>query len=159
MDARNFFAVTREPLKRNQFGGTLGGPLSIPHIYSGKDRTFFFGSYEGQRLRQGLVENSVVPTQAQRNGDFSSANLNKIYDPLTTTSGSTPTRTQFAGNIIPANRLSPQAQYLNQFIPLPNTPSGTFSYNPSQAIDLDQIHHPSGRPDQRVQSPLCAVEF
>jgi hypothetical protein len=65
LDARNFFAIEREPLKRNQFGGTLGGPLSIPHVYSGKDRTFFFGSYEGQRLRQGIVENSVVPSAAE----------------------------------------------------------------------------------------------
>jgi Carboxypeptidase regulatory-like domain len=139
LDARNFFAIQREPLKRNQFGGTLGGPLSIPHVYSGKDRTFFFGSYEGQRLRQGIVENSVVPSAAERSGDFSAANLNKIYDPLTTTGGAAPMRTQFAGNLIPQDRLSPQALYLNKYIPLPNTSSGTYSYNPSQAIDLDQF--------------------
>ncbi|HEY4048798.1 MAG TPA: carboxypeptidase regulatory-like domain-containing protein [Acidobacteriaceae bacterium] len=139
LDARNYFALTREPLKRNQFGGTLGGPLSIPGLYSGRNRTFFFGSYEGQRLRQGIVENTVVPTQAQRNGDFSAAGLNKIYDPLTTTSGSNPRRTQFPNNIIPRNRLSPQAQFINNYIPLPNTSSGTYSYNPSQAIDLDQF--------------------
>ncbi len=139
LDARNFFAISREPLKRNQFGGTLGGPLSIPHVYSGRDRTFFFGSYEGQRLRQGIVENSIVPSLAERNGDFSASGLNKIYDPLTTTGGATPMRTQFPDNKIPSYRLSPQALYLNQYIPLANTSSGTFSYNPSQAIDLDQF--------------------
>lgn len=139
LDARNFFAINREILKRNQFGGTLGGPLSVPHLYSGKDRTFFFGSYEGQRLRQGIVENSVVPTAAERNGDFSAPGLNKIYDPLTTTSGASPTRTQFPSNMIPQDRLSSQAQFLNKYIPLANTSSGTYSYNPSQAIDLDQF--------------------
>ncbi|WP_252263651.1 carboxypeptidase regulatory-like domain-containing protein [Paracidobacterium acidisoli] len=143
LDARNFFALNREPLKRNQFGGTLGGPLSIPHLYSGKNRTFFFGSYEGQRLRQGLVENSVVPTAAQRNGDFSAPGLNKIFDPTTTTSGTNPTRAQFeyngTPNIIPPDELSTQAQFLNKYIPLPNTNSGTFSYNPTQSIDLDQF--------------------
>jgi Carboxypeptidase regulatory-like domain len=150
LDARNYFALTREPLKRNQFGGTLGGPLSIPKLYSGKDRTFFFGSYEGQRLRQGLVENTVVASAAQRNGDFSAPGLNKIYDPLTTTSGSSPKRTQFPNNIIPKNRLSPQAQFLNQFIPLPNTSSGTFSYNPIQSIDLDQF---TLRVDDQINNP------
>ena len=55
---------------------------------------------------------------AERNGDFSAAGLNKIYDPLTTTGGATPTRTQFAGNIIPQDRLSSQALYLNKYIPL-----------------------------------------
>lgn len=139
LDARNFFALQREPLKRNQFGGTVGGPLSVPRVYSGKDRTFFFASYEGQRLRQGIVENSVVPSAAERAGNFSASGLNRIYDPLTTTGGATPTRTAFPDNIIPHNRLSQQALYLNQYIPLPNTSSGTFSYNPSQSIDLDQF--------------------
>ena len=139
LDARNYFAIQREPLKRNQFGGTFGGPLSVPHVYSGKDRTFFFGSYEGQRLRAGIVENSVVPSAAERAGDFSAAGLNKIYDPLTTTGGAAPTRTQFPGNVIPGDRLSSQAIYLNKYIPLANTGSGTYSYNPSQAVDLDQF--------------------
>ncbi|MDQ6704789.1 MAG: carboxypeptidase-like regulatory domain-containing protein, partial [Acidobacteriota bacterium] len=49
LDARNFFALTRDVLKRNQFGGGVGGPLSIPKLYSGKDRTFFFVNYEGMR--------------------------------------------------------------------------------------------------------------
>ena len=71
LDARNYFALTRQILKRNQFGGDLGGPLSIPHIYNGRDRTFFFVDYEGQRLRQGQVFNDIVPSVAQRGGDFS----------------------------------------------------------------------------------------
>src|SRR5262245_712538 len=55
LDARNFFAREREVLKRNQFGGTFGGPVSLPKLYSGRDKTFFFVSYEAIRERQGLV--------------------------------------------------------------------------------------------------------
>ncbi|HEY0405275.1 MAG TPA: carboxypeptidase regulatory-like domain-containing protein [Pyrinomonadaceae bacterium] len=68
LDARNFFNFTSQkppPFKRNQFGGNLGGPVRLP-FYSGKDRTFFFFSYEGLRQRQGLDLNSGVLTDAQR---------------------------------------------------------------------------------------------
>ena len=93
-DAQGFFALTKPELKRNQFGGTIGGPLSIPKLYDGKNKTFFFASYEGNRLVQGLTSNVPVPTQAQLGGDFSAAGLHKIYDPTTTVGG---VRTQFHG--------------------------------------------------------------
>ena len=65
-DARNYFAPTRDTLKQNQFGGTLGGPIK-------KDKLFFFGSYQGTRTRTAPNGNIVeVPTAAQRGGDFSS---------------------------------------------------------------------------------------
>lgn len=64
LDTRNFFSRNVEPLKQNQFGGTAGGPLI-------KDRLFFFGYYEGFRNRQGFTQSAAVPTQAQKNGDFS----------------------------------------------------------------------------------------
>src|SRR6266852_1387851 len=63
-DATNYFAATTEPLKQNQFGATIGGPIR-------KDKTFFFGYYEGFRNRQGETDSSTVPSLAQRNGDFS----------------------------------------------------------------------------------------
>src|SRR6266849_2913997 len=63
-DATNYFAATTEPLKQNQFGATIGGPIH-------KDKTFFFGYYEGFRNRQGETDSSTVPSLAQRNGDFS----------------------------------------------------------------------------------------
>jgi len=141
LDSRNFFSPTRAVLKRNQFGGTIGGPVIIPKLYNGKNKTFFFVSYEGNRTRQGQIFNSTVPTEAQRNGDFSKAGLNRIYDPLTTVpnpSGSGNVRTQFAGNLIPANRLSPQAIYFNKYIPLANTAAGTAVFTPSNAYDQDQ---------------------
>lgn len=145
LDARNYFALTRQTLKRNQFGGNLGGPLSIPRLYSGKDRTFFFLDYEGQRLRQGLVFNNIVPSAAKRGGDFTGAN--PIYDPLTTRTVTDPTnpnntrviRDQFPGNRIPTQRFSPQALAILDYIPTPNNASGTASFVPSQAIDWDQF--------------------
>lgn len=78
LDSRNFFSPTREILKRNQFGGTFGGPVRIPKVYNGTDKTFFFISYEGERQRDGVVFNSTVPSGAQRNGDFSASGLNEI---------------------------------------------------------------------------------
>ncbi len=137
LDARNFFAITRQILKRNQFGGDVGGPLSIPHIYSGRDKTFFFIDYEGQRLRQGLVFNSIVASAAQRQGRFGTKT---IYDPhLTTNVNGTITRVPFADNAIPQGMISKQALAIQQYFPTANTASGTFSYAPSQAVDFDQF--------------------
>ncbi|SFS07238.1 Carboxypeptidase regulatory-like domain-containing protein [Granulicella pectinivorans] len=137
LDARNYFALTRQILKRNQFGVNLGGPISVPHLYDGKDRTFFFVNYEGQRLRQGLIFNSIVANSAQRTGNFGTKT---IYDPLlTTTVGGTVVRVPFANNTIPTNRLSPQALAIQAYVPQVNTTTGTFSNTPSQAIDFDQF--------------------
>jgi hypothetical protein len=135
LDARNFFANEREVLKRSQFGGTLGGPLMIPKLYNGHDKTFFFVSYEGMRERQGLVFNSIVPSAAIKGGDFRGAGVT-IYDPLTTANGA---RAAFDGNMIPTERISQQALYFLKFIPDPNTSQGTFSYAPSRMLDTDQV--------------------
>lgn len=128
-DARNFFAATTEPFKQNQFGATLGGPVQ-------KDKTFFFAAYEGQTQRQGLVSVALVPSAAQRAGDFSAPGLNKIYNPLTTANG---TRAQFAGNTIPGNMLSPQALFFNKYIPLPNYPDGTYHFTPVQGYNYTRL--------------------
>jgi Carboxypeptidase regulatory-like domain len=141
LDSRNLFAPTRAILKRNQFGGTLGGPVEIPRLYNGKNKTFFFFSYEGQRLRSGQVFNSQVPSEAQRNGDFSGPGLNRIYDPLTTVpnpAGSGTVRTQFPGNVIPVSRLSAPALFFNKYIPLANAPGGNAIFTPSNAYNQDQ---------------------
>ncbi|HKO17377.1 MAG TPA: carboxypeptidase regulatory-like domain-containing protein, partial [Acidobacteriaceae bacterium] len=130
LDARNYFALTRQILKRNQFGANLGGPLSVPGLYQGKDRTFFFFSYEGQRLRQGIVENGIVPTDAMRAGNFSG--VKKIFDPLS------PQRAEFQNDTIPTSRLSQQALAILNYYPHQNTAAGTFSAVPSQAIDYNQ---------------------
>jgi hypothetical protein len=147
-DARNFFAATKEKLERNQYGGTFGGPAVIPGMYDGTNRTFFFASYEGQRRREGNVNVSIVPTAAQRAGDF--RGLAPIFDPLTTApnpAGGAAVRTQFSDNVIPQNRLSPQAVFFNQYIPLPNSGPDTFTSTPITAFDADQI---TLRLDQKI---------
>jgi len=134
LDARNFFNATsvRPPVKLNQFGFTLGGPVVIPHLYHGRDKTFIFGDYEGTRGRSAVTNNNLVPTAAQQHGDFSSLST-PILDPLTTP------KTPFAGNIIPANRLSPQSSFFLPFYPLPNTASGLFNYVPSSRKTVDKF--------------------
>ncbi len=136
LDARNYFSATRAILKRNQFGGDIGGPLSIPHLYNGKDKTFFFVDYEGQRLRQGLVVNSTVPTDAQRLGDFSAPGLKTLYDPLITP------RTQISCNgvlnVICPSRIPAQASAVLAYYPHANSGPTSFKAVPSQGIDWDQ---------------------
>ncbi|HEV2484382.1 MAG TPA: carboxypeptidase-like regulatory domain-containing protein [Terracidiphilus sp.] len=144
LDARNYFSLSRGILKRNQFGGDIGGPLTIGHLYSGKDRTFFFVDYEAQRLRQGLVESGTVPTRAQRIGDFSAAGLNPIYDPQsTTTVGGVTTRNQIscngALNVICPGLISAQAKAILAYYPAGNASATRFEAVPSQAIDWDQF--------------------
>ena len=134
MDSRSFFAQKKEKLQRNQFGGTFGGPVVIPGMSHGRSKTFFFASYEGQRREQGNVGVAIVPTAAQRAGDFSG--LAPIYDP-TTTVGTT--RTQFPNNVIPQDRLSKQALFFNRYIPLPNAPGNTYVASPVTVFDANQV--------------------
>jgi hypothetical protein len=137
LDARNYFSLTRQRQKRNQFGGNLGGPITIPHLYHGRDRSFFFFNYEGQRLRTGLVNNIIVPSDARRTGNFSDllGSGRVIYD-RTNLIGGVPQ--PFPGNIIPASRLSPQALAIQQYYPRQNTATGTNSTAPSQSVDFNQ---------------------
>ena len=83
MDARLFFATRKPPLRRNQFGANAGGPVWIPKLYNGRDKTFWFFNYEGLRLRQGQSFAPSVPTARMRTGDLSEL-PNAIYDPATT---------------------------------------------------------------------------
>jgi hypothetical protein len=141
LDARNYFSATRAILKRNQFGGDIGGPLSIPHLYNGRDKTFFFVDYEAQRLRQGLVESGTVPTNAQRAGDFSAPGLKTIYDPLTTASNGTRTQISCNGvlNVICPSRIVPQATAVLAYYPQANVGTTSFQAVPTQGIDWDQF--------------------
>lgn len=133
LNARNYFTPPRsaKPLfRRNQYGAALGGPV-LPR------RLFFFADYQGTNQAIGVVRTSTVPTLAQRG--FPDANGNpttgfnfgstNIYDPATTVqSGSSYTRTQFPGNIIPRNRVDPAALALLARYPLPTSSAGTNNY-------------------------------
>jgi hypothetical protein len=120
VDARNFFAQNNPELRQNQFGGVFSGPVRIPKVYNGHDRTFFLFSWEGYRQVQGSPTLGVVPTSAQRAGNFSQTG--PISDPLSTGTcpGSTGKGACFPGDVIPESRLSPQAVAAQAFYPLPN---------------------------------------
>lgn len=131
LDARSFLAPTRSTIRQNEFGATIGGPVWLPKIYDGKNKTFFFFSYTGSRKR-GLdqIQRRRLPTVAERNGDFS-ANVRPLYDPATTrTVGSTFVRDIFPGNAIPANRLDPVAVEVTKLLPAPNlSGAGVLNYS------------------------------
>jgi len=107
----------------NRPGGTLGGPLSIPKLYNGRDKTFFMFGYEritDKRPRFDIAGTSWVPTEALRNGDFSAYSpYITIYDPLTRTGTSSFVGTAFQGNVIPANRINPVAKAILNYYSLP----------------------------------------
>ncbi|HXN23717.1 MAG TPA: TonB-dependent receptor [Candidatus Dormibacteraeota bacterium] len=125
---------TRPPTHFNLYGATFGGPVFIPKIYHGKDRTFFFVSFEGTRNQDPRFTIRSVPTEKERNGDFSESFTTKpgdpkhypiiIYDPRTV-DRTTGRRTPFANNVIPLDRISPIAKKIIAFVPLPNTASAS----------------------------------
>ncbi len=132
MDARNFFSPKGTPFpsfRLNQFGGSFGGPVIIPKLYNGKDKTFFFADYEGYRRASQSIILGNVPTALMRRGDFSEAAA--VYDPLTTRanpSGSGFIRTQFPGNQIPASRFDPKTALLINAYPTPTSAARLNNY-------------------------------
>lgn len=147
-DARNFFYVpppgshqSKDPLRRNQYGGTFGGPIR-------KDRTFFFLDLERTSVREGQDFNNVVPNQDQRNGDFSAllagAKPTALVDPLS--------RQPFAGNIIPVSRFSPQGQFFLKYVPLPNLVVGGVS----RAALTNNLTQDQNRADARIDQQFGA---
>lgn len=130
-DARNFFSVGPEPLKRNQYGASVGAPIL-------KDKLFVFGNYEGQKQRLGSVQRGLYPTQTLLSGNF--AGENAIYDPLTYDAG-TGARQPFAGNQIPASRINAVAKNFFPYIPKvtgPTVQGANLVGTPVQSINDDQ---------------------
>ncbi len=109
LDARNFFAASTPPLRLNQFGGAVGGPIQ-------KDKTHFFASWEGTKQTSSDTVISTVPTLAERAGDFSGVS-SEIYDPFTIAGGA---KQPFAGNRIPLSRIDPVSAAASAFWPAPN---------------------------------------
>jgi hypothetical protein len=157
--------------RRNQFGGTLGGPLVLPKLYHGRDRTFFFVSYEGLRDASAGSFTGTMPTALERKGDFSqtrdaNGNLIVIYDPSTTRLDPTAPagttryiRTAFPGNVIPANQLNPIATKLLSYYPDANQrgvgQSSTSNYF-SNAPGTNNNDRVDARFDQRISDRQLA---
>jgi hypothetical protein len=126
-DARNFFSTTNPELRRNQYGSTVTGPVLIPRVYNGRDRTFFMFSWESYRQNAGESALAAVPTLPERQGNFSG--LPPLKDPLASgTCTTTSAAACFPGNQIPVSRLSPIALAAQAFYPLPNL-SGPNNYD------------------------------
>jgi hypothetical protein len=112
LDADPYGFSGKAPKKFNTFGFSLSGPVRIPRLYDGHDKTFFFADYEGNRRITAVSQQFEVPTQAERNGDLSGFDL--------------PNQTPLAS--IPATSISPTAKALLTYIPLPNV-TGQPGYN------------------------------
>jgi hypothetical protein len=138
VNAYNYFAPINsnggkqsDGLKRNQFGATLGGPVLLPHLYNGKDRTFFFFSYQGTRSDQvPTTVNQVVPTAAEKAGNFSTLST-QLKDPFT---GGV-----YANNQIPSSDFAPASVFiLNNWIPNPALGTNTIYYGLPTNVNDDQ---------------------
>jgi hypothetical protein len=149
LNARNYFATSVSPFKRNQFGATFGGPLV-------KNKTFFFGSYEGIRQTKGETTHTTVPSLAERQGDFSALNPAPVActDPGAVCDPAT--GLPFTGNKIPSTRFDPAAQLLlslwpagiggsNDFVSQPGLPSNSDQFS----VKIDQTFRGADRVSAR----------
>jgi hypothetical protein len=159
--------------KKNEYGGTFGGPVRIPRLYDGRKKTFFFFSWEQFRQTTGFSEQETVPTNANRAGDFSATLggpiagnpinpctgqvllTGQIFDPATTqTVGGTPCRTPFTGNKIPSTRFSAVAKNLMALYPSPtnsaliNNYQFNDSYNLTDTTETIRIDEAVGERDR-----------
>lgn len=169
----NYFGIARarqDPpnlvapkLIRNEFGGSVGGPIWIPKLYDGRNRTFFFVAYERFSLRRASQQLMYVPTTAMRTGDFSglinsAGILQQLYDPNTTQSAANQySRLPFANNQIPISRISPLAKTLLAATPLPTSadnPMVNFNLTgqnpttqtvPNYSVRLDHVFNEKNR--------------
>jgi len=142
LNANDFFAnrsgTNRAPFRFNQFGGSIGGPVVIPKLYDGRNRTFFFVNTEIVRFVQGIIFTSVLPDPRHLTGDLSTARLADgravtVYDPGTTVRNPAGgfLRSPFPGNVIPGSRIDPVARGYSRLFPSPqvlNAPLGVINY-------------------------------
>jgi Carboxypeptidase regulatory-like domain len=160
----------RNPIRQNDYGVTLGGPIDIPKIYNGHDKTFFFFSFE-QFRQSAFIGNTygIVPTLDQRNGNFSAALrptcngpdpagqmvcLNEIFDPTSnrTVNGAV-VRTPFPNNTIPKSMMDPTAAIIQNMIPMPNTP-GVFNYTAPGYSNFRHTTIPSIKVDELISAKV-----
>jgi hypothetical protein len=128
MDAKSFFADSVEPLRRNQFGGTIGGPII-------KNKTFFFGYYEGVRNSQGETTRTTVPSDAERTGNFGHLCTGTVAQGQTRPDFFNGSGTCMLGD---GSAADPNGQLMNFFVP-PNAPPIMYAFN--QLPSIDPISH------------------
>ncbi|HQR33792.1 MAG TPA: TonB-dependent receptor, partial [Blastocatellia bacterium] len=124
-DAKGYFDPERLKLRRNQFGATVSGPVRIPKLYDGRNRTFFMFTWESYRQIDGDSERALTPTPEMLRGDFSKA-TDANGKPIVITD--TVNKVPFANNQIPTNRISPVAAKLMQYFPQPNLSGSAFNF-------------------------------
>jgi hypothetical protein len=139
----------------NNYGFTIGGPISIPKLYNGKDRTFGHYSQEWYKQNNESTDSNTVPTALQKTGNFSdfvdsAGALIPIYDPLT--------GLPFPGNIIPANRISPNSASLLQYLPDPDRP-GLDSNRTFAPFINPHIQHVWGFTVDQVLTPTQSIHY
>lgn len=136
LDSNNYFALTKEPLKQNQFGATMGGPIK-------KDKTFIFGYYEGFRNRQGETALTTVPSVKERGGDFSqlcpegftAGFCNNPSHQLFNVFANAP----YPNNQVPPSQFNSVSKNLLSFFPLPNVGTNLFSTTQTLSNNTDQF--------------------
>jgi len=165
----------RNPIHQNDFGFTVGGPIAIPKVYNGHDKTFFFVSFE-QFRQTNFTTNGIaqVPNAAERSGNFSGDQVpgfilpcngpdpagqmvcpNEVFDPSTrrVVNGAT-VASPFANNMIPLNRMDPTALLIQNMLPMPNNPSPVFNYSVPGYSDYRHTTIPSIKIDELISSKL-----
>ncbi|HEX5483701.1 MAG TPA: hypothetical protein VFZ08_13845, partial [Terriglobia bacterium] len=152
------------PSYSERAGVSLGGPLSIPKIYNGSNKTSFFVHYSLQRSKSPFDLFGTVPTAAERQGDFSNTviqagpqagNVPAIYNPFSSPSGP---RTPFPGNQIPESMVSPAAKGLLSYIPLPNLPGAVQNFHLQESLPTAS-DFVMGRVGQQISSKDNAAVF
>ncbi len=156
----NLAGGSKPPVHYNEYGGSIGGPVRVPKVYNGKEKTFFFLNYNGIRNADPRFGVRSVPTDLERQGDFSQSFTTQlqsgvrvkypiqVYDPLSVGTDANGTRTLFPNMKIPANRLSTVAMNIMKYVPMPNTPADVTSNNASNFI-----------PDSARQNKMAVVAF
>lgn len=133
LQANNFFnnrnGIAKPDAPYKLYGGSLGGPVKLPWLYNGKDRTFFWAAFEGYRMDTFLSESFNVPTALERKGDFSQSAFT-VTDPLT--------GQPFANKIIPDNRRDIAGYNLAQYFPLPNGTGNKYTATSTLSDRADQ---------------------
>lgn len=164
VDARSYFNRVGTPFpafRLNQYGGSFGAPFTIPHLYSGRDRTFLFFDYEGTRNTTQNFLLGTVPTLRMRNGDFGETAT--IYDPATTVANPASTtgysRTAFANNFIPVNRRDLIAVKMINAYPLP-TSSGRVNNYSTNVLSVNNADSGDVRVDEQItQKDLAFARY